>query len=135
MTDYLADTSAWNRSALAFDRWSELTLRDELVLCAPVRLELLYSARGRRDYRAFRADLRGFRDLRVDSWVTDFAEVIQARLAGRSAHRGPTVVDLLVAATAARHGAILLHYDRHFDAIARVTGQPSEWIARRGTLD
>jgi hypothetical protein len=31
--------------------------------------------------------------------------------------------------------AILLHYDRHFDAIARVTGQPGEWIARRGSLD
>ncbi len=135
MTDYLADTSAWNRSRQVFERWSELTLRDELVLCAPIRLELLYSARGRRDYQAFRADLRGFADLPVDGWVTDFAEVIQARLADRSAHRGPTAVDLLVAATAARHGAVLLHYDRHFDAIARVTGQPTEWIARRGTLD
>ena len=29
----------------------------------------------------------------------------------------------------------LLHYDRHFDAIARVTGQPTEWLARRGSLD
>jgi hypothetical protein len=45
------------------------------------------------------------------------------------------VVDLLVAATAARYGAVLLHYDRHFDAIARVTGQPTEWLARRGTFD
>jgi predicted nucleic acid-binding protein len=135
VAEYLADTSAWNRSRHVFERWSDLTLRDELVLCAPVRLELLYSARGRRDYRAFRAELRGFRDLRVDAWVTDFAEVIQARLADRSAHRGPTVVDLLVAATAARYGAVLLHYDRHFDAIARVTGQPTEWIARRGTFD
>lgn len=135
MTDYLADTSAWNRSRQVFDRWSELTLRDELVLCAPVRLELLHSARGRRDYQAFRADLRGFADLPVDGWVTDFAEVIQARLANRSSHRSATPVDLLVAATAARHGAVLLHYDRHFDAIARVTGQPTEWIARRGTLD
>jgi predicted nucleic acid-binding protein len=135
VAEYLADTSAWNRSRQVFERWSELTLRDELVLCAPVRLELLYSVRRSRDYRAFRADLRGFRDLRVDGWVTDFAEVIQSRLAARSAHRGPTAVDLLVAATAARHGAILLHYDRHFDAIALVTGQPAEWIARRGSLD
>jgi predicted nucleic acid-binding protein len=131
---YLADTSAWNRARQVFDRWSELTLRDELALCAPVRLELLYSVRRSRDYKSFRSDLRGFRDLRVDGWVTDFAEMIQARLSARSAHRGPTAVDLLVAATAARHGAILLHYDRHFDAIARVTGQPAEWIARRGTL-
>lgn len=135
MPEYLADTSAWNRSRQVFERWTELTLRDELVLCAPVRLELLYSARGSRHYRAFRADLGGFRDLRLDGWVADFAEIIQTRLAARSAHRGPTAVDLLVAATAARHGAIVLHYDRHFDAIARVTGQSTEWIARRGTLD
>jgi predicted nucleic acid-binding protein len=133
--DYLADTSAWNRSRQVFERWSDLTLRDELVLCAPVRLEVLYSARRSRDYQSLRTDLRGFRNLRVDDWVTEFAEVIQMRLAVRSAHRGPTAVDLLVAATAARHGAILLHYDRHFDAIARVTGQPAEWIARRGSLD
>jgi predicted nucleic acid-binding protein len=133
--DYLADTSAWNRSQQVFERWTELTVRDEIVLCAPVRLELLDSARGSREYRAFRAELRGFRDLRVDGWVTDFAEIIQTRLAVRSAHRRPTAVDLLVAATAGGHGAILLHYDRHYDAIARVTGQPTEWIARRGSLD
>lgn len=135
MAQYLADTSAWNRSRHVFERWSELTLRDELALCAPVRLELLYSVRRGRDYQAFRADLLGFPDLRLDGWVTDFAEIIQGRLSTRSAHRGPTAVDLLVAATAARHGVGLLHYDRHFDAIARVTGQPAEWIAPRGSLD
>jgi predicted nucleic acid-binding protein len=135
VAQYLADTSAWNRSKHVYERWRELTLRDELALCAPVRLELLYSVRKSRDYAALRGELRGFRDLAVDDWVTDFAEVIQGRLAAQSAHRGPTPVDLIVAATAFRHDATVLHYDRHFDAIARVTGQPCEWIARRGALD
>jgi predicted nucleic acid-binding protein len=44
-------------------------------------------------------------------------------------------MDLLIAAIARIQGAILLHYDRHFDAIARATGQPMEWLARRGSLD
>ena len=44
-------------------------------------------------------------------------------------------MDLLIAAIARRHGAVILHYDRDFDAIARVTGQPTEWLARRGSLD
>ena len=118
-----------------FERWTELTLRDELALCAPVRLELLYSVRRSRDYPALRADLLAYRDLPLDGWTTDFAEIIQARLSLGSAHRGPTAVDLLVAATAARHDVVLLHYDRHFDAIALVTGQPAEWIAPRGSLD
>jgi hypothetical protein len=40
-----------------------------------------------------------------------------------------------VAAVAEANDAVLLHYDRHFDLIARVTGQPAEWLARRGSLD
>ena len=44
-------------------------------------------------------------------------------------------MDLLIAAIAALNDAILLHYDKHFDTVARVTGQPMEWLARRGTLD
>jgi hypothetical protein len=39
------------------------------------------------------------------------------------------------AANAEVNGTTLLHYDRHFDAIGRVTGQPMEWLARRGSLD
>jgi predicted nucleic acid-binding protein len=34
-------------------------------------------------------------------------------------------VDLLIAAVAESYGAVLLHYDRHFDAIVRATGQPA----------
>jgi hypothetical protein len=60
---------------------------------------------------------------------------IQALLAERGQHRRPTPLDLMIAATAEVHGVTLLHYDRHFDAIARVTGQACEWVARRGSLD
>ena len=59
----------------------------------------------------------------------------QAALAERSQHRGPSPLDLLIAAVAEANAAVLLHYDRHFDLIARVTGQPTEWLARRGSLD
>jgi predicted nucleic acid-binding protein len=44
-------------------------------------------------------------------------------------------VDFLVAALAEINGAILLHYDRHFDVIRRVTKQPMQWLARRGSLE
>jgi predicted nucleic acid-binding protein len=58
----------------------------------------------------------------------------QAKLAERSRHRGVTPTDLVVAATAEAYRVTLLHYFRHFDAIARVTGQPTRWLARRGSL-
>jgi predicted nucleic acid-binding protein len=132
---YLADTSAWHRSGLVPERWEPLLETDEIALCTPVRLELLLSARGPADYRALSSDLAQVRHLPLDDRCERAAARIQAALAERSQHRGPTPVDLLIAAVAEVNGATLLHYDRHFDAIARVTGQPMEWLARRGRLD
>ncbi len=112
-----------------------MELVDRLALCTPVRLELLVSARGPADYEAVSDSLLGFRHLPLDSRADRIATRTQAALARRSQHRGPTPVDLLIAAIAEVNDATLLHYDRHFDTIARVTGQPMEWLARRGSLD
>ncbi len=32
------------------------------------------------------------------------------------------------------NGATILHYDADYDRIAAVTGQPTEWVAPRGSL-
>jgi hypothetical protein len=44
------------------------------------------------------------------------------------------VPDLLIAATGEVYGAAVVHYDRDFDAIAAVTGQPVEWIVPPGSV-
>jgi hypothetical protein len=134
MTRYLADTSAWNRSRLVADRWEKLLEANEIGICTPVRLELLSSARGRSDYRAFAADLAGFPDFPLDENAASHAEGIQGGLAERAGHRDPTPIDLLIAAVADLQAVTLLHYDLHFEQIARVTGQPTEWLARPGSL-
>jgi predicted nucleic acid-binding protein len=134
MTVYLADTSAWHRSGRVLERWSELVESGDLVLCAPVRLELLYSAR-KGDYDAFARDLDGFGQLPLDSRAEAAALLAQQRLAAKSQHRGPAVTDLLIAGIAEVNDVVLLHYDRHVDAIVRATGQPAEWLAKRGSLD
>lgn len=134
MARYLADTSAWNRSRLVADRWAELLEANEIGICPPVRLELLYSARGRSDYRLFAADLAWFPDFPLEKEAAAHAERIQAGLAERSGHRGARPIDLLIAAIADLNALVLLHYDRHFDQISRVTGQPTEWLARPGSL-
>jgi predicted nucleic acid-binding protein len=132
---YLADTSAWHRSGHVADRWSELLEENAIALCAPVRLELLYSARGAGDYKALEEDLRGFPHLAIDAHVEDAALRGQTALAVAGQHGGATPVDLLIAAVAEVHDVTLLHYDRHFELIASATGQRTEWLARRGTLD
>lgn len=134
MARYLADTSAWNRSRLVADRWAELIDRNDLALCTPVRLELLHSARGKADFAELAWELDGLPQLALDRRAERRASRTQAGLATRSQHRGPKPIDLLIAAIAEVHGVALLHYDRHFDLIAHVTGQPAEWLARRGSL-
>jgi predicted nucleic acid-binding protein len=134
---YLADTSAWRRSqatSTVAARWAELVEFDEIAMCPPVRLELLYSSRGPADHRILAAELDGLEQFALLGGDAERALVAQGLLATRSQHRGPPPVDLLVAAIAERAGLTVLHYDRHFDAIARVTGQPAEWLARRGSL-
>jgi predicted nucleic acid-binding protein len=46
-----------------------------------------------------------------------------------------SIADLVIAATAERHGATVLHYDGDFDMIAEITHQPMRWVAPAGTLD
>jgi predicted nucleic acid-binding protein len=104
-------------------------------VCTPVALELLFSARSRADYERVADDLSLLPNLPVDRQVERVALTMQGTLALKSQHRGPSPIDLLIAAIAQVNGATLLHYDRHFDTIARVTGQPMEWLARRGSLD
>jgi len=132
---YLADTSAWHRSAAVFDRWSELVARGDVAMSPPVMLEVLFSARSARDALALRSQLASLPQLPLDERAAPAALTTQAALTERAQHRGPRPMDLLIAAIAEVNGATLLHYDRHFDTIARVTGQPMEWLARRGSLD
>jgi predicted nucleic acid-binding protein len=132
---YLADTSAWHRSAAVFDRWSELVARAEIAVSPPVMLEILFSARSARDARGLRKQLVALPQLPLDERAAPAAMTTQAALTEKAQHRGPRPMDLLIAAIADVNGATLLHYDRHFDTIARVTGQPMEWLARRGSLD
>lgn len=63
------------------------------------------------------------------------ARDVQARLVERGQHRGVSVPDLLIAATAESEGLTVLHYDGDFDLIAEVTGQRTEWVAPRGSID
>jgi predicted nucleic acid-binding protein len=131
---YLADTSAWHWSPGAESRWRTLLELGEVALCSPVLLELLYSARDRADYRRWARDLGRLPSFPLDARADSTAARTQADLADRGEHRGPTPVDLLIAAVAEVNRVVLLHYDRHFEAIADVTGQPMEWLAPRGSL-
>lgn len=66
--------------------------------------------------------------------VLDRAVEVQDVLADRSQQRSAKIADLLIAAAAEAAGLVVLHYDRDFDLIADVTGQPVEWIMPAGSI-
>lgn len=131
----LADKSALEQRRHSVDARTilEAHLREgTLVTCEVVALEVLYSARDRRQYDALERALRAQPWLAVGVEATARALEVQRLLAAKGQHRLP-INDLLIAATAEVHGVEVLHYDRDFDRIAAVTGQPVRWIVPAGS--
>lgn len=50
-------------------------------------------------------------------------------------HRSVKIPDLLVAATAELAGLTVLHYDEDYERVGAATGQSTEWIVERGSID
>ncbi|MER7457112.1 PIN domain nuclease [Micromonospora sp. NPDC126480] len=138
LADYLVDTSALVRllrSAELRSRWESPLTAGLLAVCPLTELEFMYTARSLADRQQLQQQLRMvFGWVLMPERVYERAAEIQQDLTERGAHRCAGAVDLLVAATAEYHGLSLLHYDRDFDQIARVTGQPAAWVARPGSV-
>jgi predicted nucleic acid-binding protein len=71
----------------------------------------------------------------VDQAMLDRASDVQQLLVRRNHHRAVKSLDLLIAAAAEYADLVVLHYDRDYDRIAKVTGQCTEWIVAAGTAD
>ncbi len=134
----LADTSAWHRSthSTVAEQWSRLLDADEIATTAPVRLEVLFSARSAADYLAVREELDALHQVPCGQAAFGRALDVQLALAEQHAlhHRSVKIPDLLVAAAAELAGIAVWHYDEDFDRIAAITGQPVQWLAPRGSL-
>src|SRR5262245_5522966 len=115
----------------------EQSVRDGLIAtCAPIRIELLTSARDATEFADIRGELSALPQLVVGHAEWDRAEEVFFELArlGPLHHRRVKLPDLLVAAAAERAEIPVLHYDGHFELIASVTGQPVRAIAPLGSL-
>jgi predicted nucleic acid-binding protein len=139
---HLADTSAWfvsqRRSASPELRksFAGRLSSGSIAICGPVTWEILYSTRNAAEYEAVRGDLAALDQVRVMDADWERAMDVCHELArqGGSLHRAPSMPDALVAVTAERASLTVLHYDKDFDLIASVTGQPCEWVVPQGSL-
>jgi predicted nucleic acid-binding protein len=134
---YLIDTSAQARIAHPAVRKiiAGLIADGAAATCVTVDLEAGYSGR---DLAGVRLIAERRRDLYVvlpiSEVIAERARDVQIRMAARGHHRAAGVIDLITAAVAEHHGAVVLHYGADFEHIAAVTGQPQAWIAPRGDL-
>ena len=108
--------------------------RDGLARAAITDLEVGFSARNGEDWDRLSAALAAFRRVEVEAHHFDRAAQVQRALAAGGL-RGRKVPDLLIAAVAELTSLVVLHYDADFDHIATVTGQPTEWIVERGSIN
>ena len=135
----LADTSAWwaSRRNPAIRRdFDARTVYGEIASCDMVRFELLHSTRSAVEFGRRRAKLAALPDCPVDGPTWHRALDVYEHLAGQGGmhHRRVRPADLLIAAAAEAAGVPVLHYDSDYDTIAAITGQPTRWIAPRGSL-
>lgn len=120
----LVDTSAWveflrDTGSAVCDRVDAL-LDSEIATCHPVRMELLAGARDEQHLSQLRGLLA--RGSLLPTGPADYEDAAALYRACR--REGETVrklIDCLIAATAIRNSATLLHSDSDFEVLARHT--------------
>jgi len=120
----LVDTSVWVE---VFRRPAGLRLEDlldfdEVVTCLPVVQEVLQGFRDERAFQTARDAMQALPIVESPLRTSVFDEAVDLYRAARRA--GLTVrsaTDCLIAACAIRNGLPVLHHDRDFDVLARVS--------------
>lgn len=126
---YLADTSMiirLRRGREIQPKWVDAVRAGMVGVCPVVEAELMRATAGRADRDQLRTLLRslfGWHPMPDGAWR--FVEQTQDALVEIGQHRGPSVVDLLVAATADAWGLTVLHVDADFETIGRVRAVPA----------
>ena len=132
----LVDTSVWievfkKRDPIPLESFSSL---EEVVTCPPVVQEVLQGFREERAFQRAREAMLSFPIVESPLPLGVFEEAAQLYRAAR--RTGLTVrsgVDCLIAACALRHRLPVLHHDRDFDVLARVSPLEARDIpGRRG---
>ena len=133
---YLVDTSVLGRAhqETVGNRLEELARHGQLWTCRLIDLEVVYGSPARAVDQVI-AERSALPMAPIDEAIMDRAVQIAGLMTRAGSHRGAKPVDLVIAAAAEAADLALLHYDSDYDRIASVTQQPTEWVARAGTLD
>lgn len=109
------------RSQAIAARWLDVVKAGLVGVCPAVEAELIRATASKADRDQLRTQLRSvfaWHPMPEDAWR--FVAHVQDGLVDLGQHKGPSVVDLLVAATADAWDLTILHVDADFDTISRV---------------
>ena len=127
---WLIDKSALVRMASSpdVDVWNNRIDRGLVHITNVTRLEVGYSARNgptaRQDFRE--PPLAAVPVEYLTPAIENRSLEVELLLADVGRHRGPSIPDLLIAATAELVGLTVLHVDKDFELISELTGQSIE---------
>ncbi len=123
MISFLVDSSAvWRlqRESKLTEAWNSSLLSGAVGSCEPQRAEFRRSARNADEFDQMNHMFRDvYPDVPVPKSVWGWIDSAQHRLAGAGAARALSVVDLLICATAAAKGLVVLHDDADYELAQR----------------
>ncbi len=130
LTDWLVDKSALVRLGDSADaeEWASRIERGVVRITTVTKLEVGYSARSAAQARATFSTppIAAMPVEYLTPAIEDRAVEVQLQLAGKGQHRAPSIPDLIIAATAELAGLTVLHLDKDFELISKLTGQTCE---------
>ncbi|MDR0848718.1 MAG: PIN domain-containing protein [Propionibacteriaceae bacterium] len=134
----VVDTSVWNRlprSPAVLAALQSQSVKLKLCFVPTVILEIGFSARSKRDWNKAMGQIASFDELPLRPQTREAAVRMQGLLWDKGMGRAVGALDVLTAAVALDHGAIILHYDRDFETLASVCPElRQEWIVPAGSV-
>jgi hypothetical protein len=135
----LFDTGAWtwvrDRRFPELATWFNRQVREGLVLvCDVVVLELVRLTPNESRAQEVAGRLELFESVPMSGELWNRARELQGLLSTNGDHRRVPPTDLLIGAAAERAEVPLVHYDRDYERLARVSTLQHHWLVPDGTL-
>ncbi len=121
----LIDTSAWlfalrkDFHPIVKERIEQLLVESDVAICGMIALELLGGTKSEKEYFRLKSRLDALYYIEADKVLWD----LSSKLAFDLKRKGISIpyADIVIAASALRERAILVHADSHFDSISNYT--------------
>jgi predicted nucleic acid-binding protein len=135
----LFDTGVWtwarDRRHPQLAKWFNAQVAaDRVLVCDLVILELARLAPNEERAREVTERLDAFQAVPMPAKLWTRARELQLLLTADGDHRRVPPVDLLIAAAAEMAGVVLVHYDRDYERIAKISALEHRWLLPDGAL-